>query len=93
MARKHRRAPQQPLSDVERLAHGGARLESRRSGDWYVRDIPSHRAEKPYRCPSCSQDIPVAQAHVVAWRADHLFGGDAAVRDRRHYHSHCWRLG
>ena len=92
MARKHRRAPAGPPSDVTRLAYGGARRETRRGTDWFVRDIPAHRAEKPYRCPVCGTEVPPGQAHVVAWSAEHFFGDEAAVRDRRHFHAHCWRL-
>ncbi|PRI11932.1 ATP/GTP-binding protein [Leucobacter massiliensis] len=88
---KYQRAAAAPPGDVTRLAYGGARKELRRGSEWFVRDIPAHRAEKPYRCPDCGSEIPVGQAHVVAWRADHLFGDEAAVRDRRHHHLHCWR--
>lgn len=89
---KYQRAAGQPPRDVSHLAHGGARLETRRGEEWYVRNISPHRAEKIYRCPACETEIPEGQAHVVAWRAEHLFGDDAAIRDRRHYHAHCWRL-
>ena len=92
MPRKHRRAASSAPSDVTRLAYGGARKEFRRGGEWFVRDIPAHRAEKAYRCPECGTDVPPGQAHVVAWSAENFFGDDAAVRDRRHYHAHCWRL-
>lgn len=89
---KYQRAAQQPERDVTRLAHGGARRVFRRGGEWFVRDIPAHRAEKAYRCPECGLEIPPGQAHVVAWSAENFFGDEAAVRDRRHYHAHCWRL-
>lgn len=89
---KYQRAAHSPQPDITRLAHGGARPESRSGASWLVRDIPAHRAEKTYVCPACGTDIPIGQAHVVAWRADDLFGDEAAVRDRRHYHLHCWRL-
>lgn len=92
MARKHRRTPEGSRSDVTRLAYGGARKEVRRGIDWFVRDIPAHRAEKAYRCPVCGNEVPPGQAHVVAWNAEHFFGDEAAVRDRRHYHAHCWRM-
>ncbi|UOQ60671.1 ATP/GTP-binding protein [Leucobacter rhizosphaerae] len=92
MGRKHRRAPSDPAGDVTRLAHGGARTETRRGVEWVVRDIPAHRAEKAYRCPVCSNEVPPGQAHIVAWHAEHFFGDEAAMRDRRHYHAHCWRL-
>ncbi|GAA2187357.1 hypothetical protein GCM10009786_11930 [Leucobacter alluvii] len=89
---KYQRAALAPQVDVTRLAHGGARTESRAGTEWFVRDIPSQRAEKAYVCPSCRIEIPPGQSHVVAWRADDFFGDEAAVRDRRHYHAHCWRL-
>lgn len=89
---KYQRAAQDPPRDVTRLAYGGARKQIRRGQEWFVRDIPAHRAEKGYLCPECRIEIPAGQAHVVAWSAEHFFGDDAAVRDRRHYHAHCWRL-
>ncbi len=92
MPRKHRRAQPSELRDVTRLANGGAQRVSRRGREWFVREIPASRAEKEYRCPDCGSGIPIGQAHVVAWSAEHLFGDSAAVQDRRHYHAHCWRL-
>lgn len=93
MARKNRRRQETPRGpDVTRLSYGGARKEERRGQDWFVRDIPAHRAEKTYRCPGCANDIPQGQAHVVAWKADHLFGNEVAAGERRHWHAHCWRL-
>ncbi|WP_228407315.1 hypothetical protein [Leucobacter muris] len=56
-----------------------------------MREIPAHRAEKSYRCPACANEVPPGQAHVVVWSAEHFFGDEAAVRDRRHYHSYCWQ--
>ena len=89
---KYQRAARTPPRDVERLAYGGARKVYRRASEWFVRDVPAHRAEKAYRCPECGADVPAGQAHVVAWSAENIFGDEAAVRARRHYHSHCWRL-
>lgn len=89
---KYQRAAAQPPRDVTVLAYGGARKESHRGREWFVREIPAHRAEKSYRCPDCGRDIPQGQAHVVAWSAEHLFGDEAAIRERRHFHAHCWRM-
>jgi len=89
---KYERAAQHPPRDVTSLSTGGARRQVRSGREWFVRDIPAHRAEKSYRCPECGTDIPSGQAHVVAWSAEHLFGDEAAMRDRRHWHAHCWRL-
>ncbi|MBN9613874.1 MAG: hypothetical protein J0H64_10575, partial [Actinobacteria bacterium] len=78
---KSRRRPSRPWqqsepADVTRLAHGGARLESRRGIEWYVRDVPASRAEKIYLCPGCGLDIPTGQAHLVIWSAEHMFGDE-----------------
>lgn len=89
---KYQRAALTPPRDVTRLAYGGARKEYRRGSEWFVRDIPAHRAEKSYRCPECNTHVPEGQAHMVVWSAEDLFGDESAVRDRRHYHAHCWRL-
>lgn len=90
---KYQRAAQDPPRDVTRLAYGGARRQRRGGREWFVRDVPAHRAEKTYRCPDCGTDVPPGQAHIVAWSAEHLFGDQAAASERRHYHAHCWRLG
>lgn len=89
---KYQRAAAEPPRDITALAHGGARIETRRGAEWYVRNVPSARAVKEYRCPGCETAISAATAHLVVWSADHLFGDEAAVRDRRHWHAHCWRL-
>ncbi|MDD9208252.1 hypothetical protein PU560_17550 [Georgenia sp. 10Sc9-8] len=46
---------------------------------------------KSYICPGCQQPIAPGTAHLVAWSEDHLLGADAALADRRHWHSACWR--
>lgn len=48
-------------------------------------------SDKSYRCPGCDQLIPPGIAHVVAWRTEHLLGAQAAMDDRRHWHTACWR--
>lgn len=91
----HRGGSSRPddLHRLEALAHGGARPETRRGIEWLVRDVSAARALKAYRCPGCEIEVPAGQAHVVAWRSDHVLGEDAGLRERRHWHSHCWRLG
>jgi len=44
-----------------------------------------------YLCPGCNHPIPAGVAHVVAWSNEHLFGSDAALAERRHWHTACWR--
>ena len=48
-------------------------------------------SDKAYTCPGCNRSIPAGTTHVVAWSNDHLFGADAALAERRHWHSACWR--
>jgi hypothetical protein len=79
-----------PELDVER-ARAGTRRESGPDGEWVVRALSGASATKTYVCPGCRQEIPPGTAHVVAWRADHLLGDEAAVAERRHWHSGCWR--
>ena len=47
--------------------------------------------DKPYRCPGCQQLIGPGAGHLVVWPADHLFGDEAGLHDRRHWHTSCWR--
>jgi hypothetical protein len=77
-----------PELDVDR-ARAGTHPESGPDGDWTVRNIAA--SEKAYVCPGCRQTVAAGTPHVVAWRADHVLGDDAAVADRRHWHTACWR--
>lgn len=83
---KHLR-PARPLHQ-ERYAT----KRSTRAGTFLVREVPSDRALKPYTCPGCSNQIPVGQAHVVAWPETPGFGHESGLEERRHWHKHCWRL-
>lgn len=79
-----------PELDEER-ARAGTRREAGADGEWVVRSISAAAATKVYLCPGCRQDVVPGTAHVVAWRSDHLLGDDAAVAERRHWHTACWR--
>lgn len=90
--RKGRKRPYgepHPELDVEALTRGFERTESARDGTWKVRRVASR--EKDYTCPGCHRQIPVGVTHVVAYREDHLFGAQAGLSERRHWHIHCWR--
>nr|WP_245792832.1 hypothetical protein [Boudabousia marimammalium] len=50
-------------------------------------------AVKDYTCPACGQIVPTGSAHVVAWPNDSLFGPEADLAQRRHWHTHCWDRG
>ncbi|ACQ79574.1 conserved hypothetical protein [Beutenbergia cavernae DSM 12333] len=76
--------------DVERALRGATRTQTRRDGSsWTVRSVSG--GERSYRCPGCDQLVGPGTAHVVVWPADHLLGADAALDDRRHWHSACWQ--
>ncbi|HEY3438601.1 MAG TPA: hypothetical protein VGK35_13015 [Actinotalea sp.] len=79
-----------PDLDVER-ALGGRRTETSADGDWVVQSVPAGSSTKVYRCPGCQQEVTAGTAHLVAWATDSLLGADAAVSDRRHWHTACWR--
>lgn len=87
---KRRWAEPHPELDEAR-ARAGTRREVGPDGEWTVRAVSAAAAVKPYVCPGCRQEIPPGTAHIVAWRADHVLGPDAALDDRRHWHSGCWR--
>lgn len=74
--------------DPERL-RGVPRTErGPRGEDMVVR--PVRGSDKAYRCPGCDQVVEAGVAHVVVWPAEHILGADAALADRRHWHSSCW---
>ncbi|MEJ3404241.1 hypothetical protein WDJ51_05820 [Rathayibacter sp. YIM 133350] len=82
----------EPDDDLGRLLAGFKRTETKRDGAWNVQPVSAEKALKPYVCPGCSLTVEVGTAHVVAWRADALLGDAAALADRRHWHTHCWRI-
>jgi hypothetical protein len=71
---------------------GRLTTERKRSGLWNVQPLAPASATKHYVCPNCGLDIPPGTAHVVAWRADGLFGEEQDLAARRHWHTHCWRI-
>lgn len=84
-------ASDEPL-DLDRITAGLRRTVVKRTGTWTVQQVSAAAAQKVYLCPGCRLEVPVGQAHVVAWRADGLMGDAAALADRRHWHAHCWRM-
>ncbi len=92
-SRRSRRRPygsEHPELDVEGALRGMPRSEASADGStWTVRRVAG--GDKSYRCPGCDQLIPPGTAHVVVVAADHLLGADAALADRRHWHTGCWQ--
>ena len=81
------------LSFLRRIERFCPATGVRREGDeWVVQDITAVRAVKEYVCPGCVVPIDVGIPHVVTWHYEGLFGEEAAVRDRRHWHTSCWKM-
>jgi hypothetical protein len=66
-------------------------LESKADGDWYVRQLRGSGAAKTYRCPGCAQLIRPATPHVVVWPVEKALLSEAAIDERRHWHTPCWK--
>lgn len=96
MPRSRRGRPQRRAdadASFERLLAGWKRTETRQGREWTVQPVSAVQAVKEYTCPGCGRSIVPGTAHLVAWRADGVLGEAAALADRRHWHTHCWRIG
>ncbi len=82
---------QRPVRELKVHQFGTiAHYETGRDGlEYRVQHI--RQAKKQYICPSCNGLILVGEAHEVAWTEQALFGAEAGLRDRRHWHSSCWK--
>lgn len=90
---KGRRAPESDDEvDLSRVLAGRLHTEQKRDGEWNVQPVAAASAVKSYVCPGCSLEIAPRTAHLVAWRADAFMGDAVAIADRRHWHSHCWKV-
>jgi hypothetical protein len=78
--------------DLSRVLYGGQHSESRHGREYTVQAIAGTSSSKQYVCPSCSLSIEPGTPHMVVWRADGLFGEEADLAARRHWHTHCWRI-
>ena len=74
----------------ERVLAGWRRAEEKHDGDWTVQPMTGQAAQKAYICPGCHRRIAPGTPHLVAWRADGLFGEADDLAARRHWHSACW---
>lgn len=79
--------------DLSHLLAGWKRTEFRRGESWNVQPVSAVQAVKDYVCPGCGLVIVSGLAHIVAWRADGVLGDVADLAARRHWHSHCWKIG
>jgi len=90
-SRRSRRRPYgEPPRPLDRdRATGGRSLQERQGEEWVVQRVRG--GTKEYVCPGCQQVIPVGTDHVVAWQAEGIWGRQAALADRRHWHRSCWQ--
>ncbi|MEJ7635141.1 hypothetical protein [Aeromicrobium sp.] len=65
-------------------------IVTKADGAWYVRQIRGSGAGKDYRCPGCAQVIRPVTAHLVAWPVQKALLSEAAIDERRHWHTACW---
>lgn len=93
MPRSNRRRDDVPELDLERALAGRLRVEVRRDGTWNVQPQSAATAVKSYSCPGCALPIEPGTAHLVAWRADGIMGEQSDLAARRHWHTHCWKIG
>lgn len=82
--------PEEGAAPLERTRFGIPELQDAPDGQWHVRRVSPVRAAKTYTCPGCRMQIAPGTDHLVAWRADHLFGDERAAAERRHWHTRCW---
>jgi hypothetical protein len=85
--------PADDEGDLSRLRAGWRRTESRQGREWNVQPVSPAKAVKAYTCPGCSVPIETGTAHLVVWRADGVLGDTSDLASRRHWHSHCWKIG
>jgi len=67
--------------------------ELRGGREWNVQPVSEAQAVKAYLCPGCGLEVAPGMAHLVTWRADGVLGDAADLAARRHWHTHCWRIG
>ncbi|MFQ4147331.1 ATP/GTP-binding protein [Arthrobacter sp. LAPM80] len=76
---------------LNRARLGIPATESAPDGVWAVRTITAGNAQKVYTCPGCHHQVLPGVQHLVVWQEDAMFGAEAGLRERRHWHSNCWR--
>jgi len=98
MARSNRPRGRKPIvrddedNSFTHLLDGWRRSEVRRDGLWHVQPVPAKQGAKTYICPGCSLNVTPGTAHIVAWRGDGVLGDAADMDNRRHWHTHCWKI-
>ena len=93
--RAARAREEHPELDVDRLTTGWRRIEVRGGREWNVQPVSEAQAVKAYICPGCDLAAleGAGRSETARWRADGVLGDTADLAARRHWHTHCWRIG
>lgn len=83
---KHLR-PARPLGESHQVSTRQVRGET-----FLFRPVSAARAQKRYTCPGCNQPVQPGTAHVLAWPRVPEVGVESGMSQRRHWHTHCWRI-
>jgi hypothetical protein len=70
-------------------AFGGARLDVKRGKEYLVRK--TFDGASIYKCPGCNNSIAAGASSLTVIEQDHIFGEQAAIDERRHWHEGCWK--
>ncbi|RYY49298.1 MAG: hypothetical protein EON53_04600 [Actinomycetales bacterium] len=84
-----RRPPRRPRPGPP--SAGPPPVEPKADGGWHVRRLTGAGATSSYTCPDCHRPIPPGTPHVVVWPVEKPLLSAAAVDERRHWHTACWR--
>lgn len=68
-------------TSVEIVTKGGKRYQVRKTFE----------GSSVYKCPGCNHSIEQGKASLTVIEQDHIFGEQAAVDERRHWHESCWK--
>ncbi|MDR2508740.1 MAG: hypothetical protein LBC50_01250 [Candidatus Ancillula sp.] len=69
------------LTGAEIVTKGGRRYQVRRTFD----------GSSVYKCPGCNHEIAQGKPSLTVIEQDHIFGDQAAIDERRHWHESCWK--
>ncbi|MDR1033176.1 MAG: hypothetical protein LBL41_00130 [Bifidobacteriaceae bacterium] len=72
-----------------RAAAGYERIETKRGKDYKV--TKTLEGSSVYLCPGCNQAIDQGKPSFTVIELNHMFGEQAAIDERRHWHVTCWR--
>jgi hypothetical protein len=87
--RKNRRTEQALRPINLEAALGSLRIETKRGKRYQVRK--TFDGSSVYKCPGCNNGITQGATSLTVIEQDHIFGEQAAIDERRHWHESCWK--